>query len=189
MMHRLSIALKAHIIAPEYPGYGILFKQKKSSKQIVSLTKRLYEFLHEEFGYSEEDIIIFGRSLGSGAAVQIAAAFNPCLLILMSAYTKIKNVAKDICWWTPWFVKERFNSISFIKNINCNFFLIHGRDDKVIRYHHTEGLYAKAIEWGKEDLWDISIRAGMDHNNFGFNIDIIEPIKKFIKSKIFWLIF
>mmetsp|Transcript_2974 Transcript_2974/g.2451 ORF Transcript_2974/g.2451 Transcript_2974/m.2451 type:complete len:97 (+) Transcript_2974:283-573(+) len=96
MMRRLSIALKAHIIAPEYPGYGICFKQNRNSKKIVERSMRLYEFLTKEFGYDEEDIIIFGRSIGSNAAIQTACAFEPSLLILMSAYTKIKNVARDI---------------------------------------------------------------------------------------------
>ena len=183
MLKRLSNSFKAHAIGLEYPGYGICFKEKVNAKTIIQRSKRLYEFLTNDFGYNESDIIIFGRSLGSGAAIQIAAAYNPSLLVLMSPYTKIKKVAKDICCWTPWFLKERFNSISFIKNINCKFFLIHGRDDKVIKCHHSEDIYEKAIQLGKEDLWDITIRADMDHNNFAYKVDIIDPIKNFIKSE------
>jgi esterase/lipase len=97
MMNRLSRALKCHIIGLEYPGYGICFREKKNSNEIVERAKRLYEFLTVEFGYQEKDIILFGRSLGSGPAVQLASHANPSLLILMSAYSSIKNVAKDIC--------------------------------------------------------------------------------------------
>lgn len=182
MLKRLTKSLKAHTISLEYPGYGIWFKEKIDSKIIVKRTKRLYEFLTSDFGYDEKDIIVFGRSLGSGAAIQTAAVFNPSLLILMSPYTKIKKVAQDICCWTPCFLKERFNSISFIKDIDCKFFIIHGRDDKVIKCHHSEDLYARAIKHGKEDQWDLTIRADMDHNNFVFMVDIIDPIKRFMKS-------
>lgn len=188
MMRRLSMALKVHVIGFEYPGYGICYKEKVSSKEIISRSKRLYQFLTKEVGYREKDVIIFGRSLGSGAAIQTAAENNPGLLVLMSAYTKIKNVAKDIWCCTPCFIKERFKSINYIKKLSWKFFLIHGKKDKVIRPHHSEDLFARAIKYGKEDLCGITIRADMDHNNFQFGIDIVEPLKNFVKSK-FFLIF
>ncbi|CAI2372671.1 unnamed protein product [Moneuplotes crassus] len=182
MMRRLSVAFKCHVIGVEYPGYGVCYQQKVSSKEILQRSMRLYEFLTKEFGYDDKDIIIFGRSLGTGAAIQTAAANKPGLLVLMSAYTKIKKVAKDICCCSPCLVKERFRSINFIKKLNCPFYLIHGRNDKVIKPHHSEDLYARAIKCGKEELCGITIRAEMDHNNFSFTIDISEPIKVFMKE-------
>lgn len=95
------------------------------------------------------------------------------------------NVAKDIWCWSPWLIKERFRSINFIKKLNCPFYLIHGRNDKVIKPHHSEDLYARAVKCGKEELWGITIRAEMDHNNFSFTIDISEPMKEFMKGSNF----
>ena len=67
-----------------------------NSELIIQRAIRVYQFLTKEFGYKEDDVIIFGRSIGSGPAVQLAALTDPCLLILMSAYTSIRNVARDI---------------------------------------------------------------------------------------------
>ena len=90
MMAKLSSAFKWHIICLEYPGYGVCFKENKDSNVIISRALRIYEFLTKEFGYEHKDIIIFGRSVGSGPAVDLASKTTPSALILMSAYTNIK---------------------------------------------------------------------------------------------------
>ena len=127
MMRRLNVHFKCHVIGPEYPGYGMCFKQQKSSKEITKRARRLFDFLTNDFGYSQSDIIIFGRSLGSGPAIQVAMNTFPCLLILMSAYSQIKNVARDICCCAKCFIKERYNSLENIQKVKCPFFLVHGK--------------------------------------------------------------
>ena len=42
---------------------------------------------------SESDIIIFGRSIGTGPAIHLASKFNPGALCVMSAYTSIRDIA------------------------------------------------------------------------------------------------
>lgn len=61
--------------------------------------------------------------------------------------------------------------------------MIHGKDDKIIKPHHSEELFARAVMWGKDNLWGITIRADMNHNIFSFGIDISQTIKRFMKSK------
>ena len=90
LMTKLSLAFKWHIICLEYPGYGVCFRENKNTAVIVSRAMRTYEFLTKEYGYEDKDIIIFGRSVGSGPAVDLASKTNPCALILMSAYTSLK---------------------------------------------------------------------------------------------------
>ena len=44
---------------------------------------------------SETEIIVFGRSIGTGLACYIAKERKPKALVLMSAFTSIKDIAKD----------------------------------------------------------------------------------------------
>jgi len=44
-------------------------------------------------GFNNEDIILFGRSMGSGPATMLAGEFSPRALILVSAYTTVKAAA------------------------------------------------------------------------------------------------
>ena len=45
---------------------------------------------------NHKDIFIFGRSMGSGPATELAALKDPGALLLMSAYTSIRNVVRHI---------------------------------------------------------------------------------------------
>ena len=151
-----------------------------NSKLIIQRAIRVYQFLTKEFGYKEDDVIIFGRSIGSGPAVQLAALTDPCLLILMSAYTSIRNVARDIWKWFKWCIKERFNSIIKIKQISCPMLYIHGELDTVIRWTHSKALYKEAMV--RDKICELRIRSKMDHNTFNFHHDIVAPIEDFMKS-------
>lgn len=176
--NKLWASLKCHVLWVEYPGYGICFRQRKNSQEINRRALRVYQFLTHEFGYKEKDIIIFGRSVGSGPAFQLASKTKPALLLLMSAYTSIKNVARDICRCAKCTIKERFNSLAAVKHIIWPFFLIHGHGDTVIRAEHSRALYEEGVKHDK--VWDVKIQVNMDHNNFNFRNDIVEPIREFM---------
>jgi len=73
LLHHLSESLEVHIIAIEYPGYGIYRDESSSDTMIEEDAIRVYEYLTEEFGLKEKDILLFGRSLGSGPASYLAS--------------------------------------------------------------------------------------------------------------------
>jgi len=74
----------------------------------------VYKFAIQDCGIKEEDIVIFGRSMGSGPAAFIAGTFNPGALCLMSAYTSIRSVAGDVVGLLRFLVSERFNNLEMI---------------------------------------------------------------------------
>jgi hypothetical protein len=70
---------------------------------------------------------VFGRSIGSGLATYLAANRNPAVLVLMSAFTSIRGVVKDLAGClTAKIFKERFDNANLIKNVKSSIFLIHG---------------------------------------------------------------
>ena len=73
LLHHLSDSLEVHIIAIEYPGYGIYRDESTSDNMIEEDAIRVYDYLTEDFGIQEKDILLFGRSLGSGPASFLAA--------------------------------------------------------------------------------------------------------------------
>jgi hypothetical protein len=56
----------------------------------------VFDYLTQGVGIKEKDIILFGRSMGSGPATYLSTLRKPCCLLLMSPYTSIKDVAKSI---------------------------------------------------------------------------------------------
>jgi esterase/lipase len=87
--------LKMNVLAVEYPGYGIYKGPKTTSKQIIEDSESVFKFLTNELEINQKDIVICGRSIGSGPACYLSEKFNPGCLVLISANTSIKNIVGD----------------------------------------------------------------------------------------------
>ena len=84
------------LIGMEYPGYGMYQGNgTASADKLMEDAEYVYKFIIHDMGIKESDIIVFGRSMGSGPASFLAGTFNPRALCIMSGYTSIKRVAAD----------------------------------------------------------------------------------------------
>ena len=109
---QLRELLGATTLAMEYPGYG-MFTHKivdaTPTDQVLSCSARKItqnaEIVMEHvlrskeeggLGYKPENVIVFGRSIGTGPASQVAAKYKPGALLIMSPYTSIKGVAANV---------------------------------------------------------------------------------------------
>lgn len=135
----------------EYPGYGIYEDYDTTvdkSGLILQDAEYLYDYLTQVLKINEKKIIIFGRSIGSGPATHIAAHRNPGALILMSAFTSLRQAASDIVGkFLSFALKERFNNLENIINVTCPTFLVHGYIDKLISYNHSMSLFCNTLNW------------------------------------------
>jgi len=78
----------------------------------------VFDYLTKIIGVNENDIILFGRSMGSGPSTYLASKKNAYSLLLMSPYTSIKDVARNLLGWMSFLsviVYERFRNIDLIK--------------------------------------------------------------------------
>jgi hypothetical protein len=118
-----------HVLAIEYPGYGLYKTCPTSEQQMGEDSEILYDYLTKVMGIPESSIILFGRSIGSGPATLLASKRKPGALLLMSPFTSIKDVAKNILGYMSFLsnvVYERFRNIDNIKKVKCPVFLLHG---------------------------------------------------------------
>ena len=161
----------------EYPGYGV-YKGDPDAKKILEDAEIVYDFLTNEVGINPENIIIFGRSIGSGPATHLAANRRPGALILMSPYTSIKAAVKNIAGnWVSSLFAERFCNIDEMEKVECPCFLIHGKKDRIIPWEHSQDLFGKC----KAPI-AFNLSETMSHNTFKLITDVINPIKKFFKQ-------
>lgn len=113
--------------------------------------------------YSENEIILYGRSLGTGIATKIAATNKPRQLVLETPYYNMTDVVKH---WVPvipvgYIVKYRFPSNEFIQDVQCNITIYHGTSDGVVPYSSGEKLFNSISGQNKEI---ITIKGG-SHND------------------------
>ena len=87
---------KMNILAVEYPGYGLLGSVNASEALIKEVVLTAFRFILDELKVAYEQIILFGRSIGSGPAIYIASRFPVGGLILVAAFASIREVIKSL---------------------------------------------------------------------------------------------
>ena len=180
-LYQLGHELRMHVMAVEYSGYGLYKTSGPNEQQIKEDSEIIIDYLTKSVGVREQDIIFFGRSMGSGPATHLASIKNAYSLLLMSPYTSIKDVSRSLFGKmsfliTP-LVYERFRNIDAIQHARCPVFFLHGLKDKLIPHSHTLELNNNC-----PSISFLQLPPEMDHNIFDFDEDLIKPFRAFLKK-------
>lgn len=143
------------VLAYDYPGYGTS-TGKPSERGCYRAIEAAHTHATENLGYESSDIILYGRSLGSGPSCWLAEKETVAGLILDGAFTSIFRVVTGINI-LPW---DKFDNYARLPNIESPVLVIHGTEDRVIPFAHAESNY-KRISGDKKKL----IVTGAGHNN------------------------
>ena len=132
------------VLTLAYRGYGGS-TGSPSEAALVADSKLAYDWLRDH-GIADRRIVVFGESLGSGVAVQVAAARPVAGVILDSAYTSLADVAQGRMPWLPvgLLMSDRFDSMAHIGNVTAPLLMLHGTGDQVVPYTLGQRLFAAA---------------------------------------------
>ena len=99
-------------------------------------------------GISEKQIIIYGESLGTGIATEIAQNKNFGGIILESPFTSMINAGKDKYPYLPvkLLLKDKYESNKKIKNIKSPILIMHGKLDKLVPFTMGKEMYELSNE-------------------------------------------
>jgi pimeloyl-ACP methyl ester carboxylesterase len=146
------------LVIIDYRGYG-KSTGKLSESNMVSDASFVFESLKQ--AYSEQEIIIYGRSIGTGVAVQLAAQQKAKALVLESPYYSISDIAKVLApiFPTNLLLRFKFESFKFLKDINYPIYILHGEKDVVVpftsgkklAYSFPEGVKFYSVEEGQHN--------------------------------------
>ncbi|MEW7293030.1 alpha/beta hydrolase [Aquimarina sp. 2304DJ70-9] len=137
------------VIIMDYRGYG-KSKGKITEKNLYNDAQLFYEYTAKH--YPEDQITIYGRSIGTGIAVKVASDNQPCNLVLETPYYNIKDIVES---WLPHFptnllLRFKMPSGTFIQNVTCPITIYHGTDDGVVPYRSGERLFTSIPTPNKE---------------------------------------
>ena len=123
-------------------------------------------------------IILYGESLGSGVAVEIGKRNKYNSIILESPFTSIENSAKIYYPYLPvrLLLKDRYDSISKIKMIDYPVLIMHGKKDDVVPFSMGKELYEKA------NSPKHSYFTSDDDHMMEFNSKLLNEIRNFIQK-------
>ncbi|CAN0398486.1 unnamed protein product, partial [Laminaria digitata] len=154
---------KVNVLAYEYSGYG-KSEGTVSEENCYADVRAAYDYLTTQKKVLPQQIVLYGRSLGSGPTCQLAeelAADGVELggIMLQSPLASAFRVAFNFRFTMP---GDLFPNIDRVKNVACPLFIIHGTRDEVVPFWHGQELFlATPTKWRAKPFWV----DGAGHNN------------------------
>lgn len=179
-LSEFSRHLNVYIISFEYPSYGLCTASSPNQQTINIHADRTFDFVQNVLHWPRERIIIYGHSIGSGAACYLASTRLIGALILQSAYTAISNLVREKVGLLSLLVSTRsWDNLEAMKQITCPVLFIHGLDDTIIPSNHSQTLYDACLNIERKKL--ILLR-NEDHNSMT-ETTLLKYITPFIEKQ------
>ncbi|KAL6591417.1 hypothetical protein ACP70R_026047 [Stipagrostis hirtigluma subsp. patula] len=135
----------------------------------------VYDCLKKEYGIEQEDLILYGQSVGSGPTLHLASRLEKLRgVVLHSGILSGIRVLYPVKV-TLWF--DIFKNIDKIKQVDCPVLVIHGTADDIVDFSHGKRLWELAKE-KYEPLW---VKGG-GHCNLETYPEYIRHLRKFINA-------
>jgi uncharacterized protein len=125
------VQLGYSVLIIDYRGYG-KSEGEISESGFYADADAAYEYARKTF--TANNIIVYGRSIGTGVAIDLCTRTDAAALVLESAYTSMMNLGKQkLPWLLPQLLlRTKFNNEEKIRLVKCPVLFIHGSEDALI---------------------------------------------------------
>jgi pimeloyl-ACP methyl ester carboxylesterase len=168
----------------DYRGYGKSEGQIMDEQEMYADADAAYEYVVNERRVSPEQVILYGHSLGTTAAVDLASRRRCSAVILESGLSSASDMASSILPWVPRWLhalgKNRFESASKLAKVYSPVLVTHGEPDAVVPTEQGRALFSSAREPKR-----LMIFPGAGHDVSGFVGDrYFSEIARFIQDAL-----
>jgi len=127
------------LIIYDFRGYG-KSTGRRSEATLLQDADSIYAFAKRR--YAEKNILVYGRSLGTGLAAHVAAAHAPAQLILETPYNNLVRVARYHIPLLPeaWPYAYTLRTDEVLGRVRCPITILHGTNDAVVPYASAAAL-------------------------------------------------
>ncbi|CAK9275482.1 unnamed protein product [Sphagnum jensenii] len=170
----LSVHLRINVLGYDYSGYGAS-TGKPSEPNTYADIEAAYECLECMYGVQEENVVLYGQSVGSGPTLDLATR-KPHLrgVVLHSPILSGLRVMYPVKR-TYWF--DIYKNIDKIGLVNCPVLVMHGTADEVVDWSHGKQLYELSNK-KYEPLW----LKGGGHCNLELYPEYIKHLRKYLQT-------
>lgn len=164
-------------LAIDYRGYG-KSSGSPTEQGVLADARAARAWLAKRTSVAEDDIVLWGFSLGGGVAVDLAANDGARGLVLQNTFTSLPDAAAYHYPWLPvrWLMRNRLDSASKIALYRGPLLQCHGTADGVVPFELGKQLFALANE--PKRFLEIS---NGDHNDLP-NGEFYQAITEFLES-------
>tara|TARA_B100002051_G_scaffold101123_1_gene96681 strand:+ start:37 stop:846 length:810 start_codon:yes stop_codon:yes gene_type:complete len=149
------------------PSEQGLYKDSRAAKYWLNLNN-----------ISDQNIIVYGESLGTAVAIDLAKDHKFAGIILESPFTSMLKLSRKYYPWVPTglLLKDKYETDKKINKVFSPILILHGRKDNIVPFEMGETLYNQANKPKYNYFID------NDDHMMDFNEALINSINQFIKS-------
>lgn len=138
------------VLVFDYRGYGRSEGDPVGERELYADADAAYDFLTKERGVSPRSVVLYGQSLGTAAAIDLASRRECGALVAESGLSSAADMAGAIMPWLPRFVrglaKNKLDSVSKMARVSCPVLVVHGGRDELIPAEQGRRLFDAARE-------------------------------------------
>jgi len=168
----------------DYRGYGASDGVAANEADLYADGDAAVEFVRTKKGARPERIVLYGHSLGTAIAADVAARGAFGAVVLESGFSSASSVASSALPWLPRWLhflgKNRFESARKLASVKSPVLIVHGDPDLTIPTTESKMLFASANEPKK-----LLIFRGAGHNVFGtVGEPYLTQVEQFIRESL-----
>merc|ERR1712113_374893 len=132
----VSHILEVNIFAYEYTGHG-MSTGEPHEQAIYADIEAAFKYLRDIIGIPWTEVVLYGRSIGSGPSIHLATQTAVRGVVLQSPLCSIYRVAMRSRYTLP---GALFPNIDRIRNVKSPVYIVHGKEDEIVPFWHAEEL-------------------------------------------------
>ncbi len=167
----------------DYRGYGRSEGESSDERGLYLDADAAYDFVTKKRGVPPREVVLYGQSLGTAAAADVASRRECGALVLESGLSSAGDMAGAVFPWMPRFVrgltKNKLDTVGKLPRVGCPVFVAHGERDTVIPNAQGRMLFEAAREPKR-----LQIVEGAGHNDLS-NVGgekYIDSLAQFIRD-------
>lgn len=167
---------KSSLIFVEYAGYSN--DQKKPSRDLILKdVENIHTFIKEK-DYNK--VIIYGQSIGSGAASYHAYLGNVDNLILVTPFSRLSDVVRANYGIYPISImlREEYDNVKWLRDYHGSLVIIHGDSDRIILPRFSQNLFDEILLENKEYI----LIEDVGHNDIWLSSEFKKVLRKYISN-------
>jgi pimeloyl-ACP methyl ester carboxylesterase len=135
-------AANLDLVMLDYRGYGKSSGRIASEAELMADVRAAWNAIAP--AYAGKRRIVYGRSLGSALAAQLAAEVQPDLTVLVSPYASMGELAAEHYPWVPSvLLRYPLDTGAALARVQGTLLIAHGEQDTLIRVEHSRRLKAR----------------------------------------------
>ncbi|MGH9972118.1 MAG: alpha/beta hydrolase [Pyrinomonadaceae bacterium] len=172
------------VLLLDYRGYGRSDGDVDGEVGLYADADAGYQYVTNTRGVRPEGVVLYGQSLGTAVAADLASRKRCAAIILESGFSSVSDLASTVLPLLPrqlhFLAKNRFESARKLSRVDCPVLITHGDPDGTIPTEHGYRLFAAAKEPKK-----LLIFPGAGHNVFGSQGDgYLDLIADFVLNAV-----